>query len=88
MAKTMIKADVHIPEQHHIRGTDAQVTFFKIKENIDQFPQEKTTPIYLYCKSGPMANWAARTLFDLGYKRVYNLTGGVQAWKQAGFPME
>ena len=34
-----------------------------------------------------MANWAARTLFDLGYTNVYNLEGGIKAWKKSGLPV-
>ncbi len=30
---------------------------------------------------------AARTPVGIGYTRVLNLTGGMNAWQQAGFPL-
>lgn len=83
----ILLVDVHIPEQNHISGTDHYIPFYSIAKHKDHFPQNKATPIYLYCKTGPMANWAARTLFDLGYTNVYNLEGGIEAWKKSGLPV-
>lgn len=81
-------ADVHIPEQRHIKGTDVFVSFHKVEEYIDKFPEKKETPIYLYCKSGPMGNAAARALFKLGYTNVYNLEGGLDKWLESGYKIE
>lgn len=75
--------DVHVPEQKHIPGTDLYAPFYKVDKYAERLPSEKDAPIYLYCKSGPMGNWAARTLFDMGYTNVYNLEGGTEAWKEA-----
>jgi len=72
--------DVHIPEQEHIKNTSLFAPFYKIDDYLEQLPSDKNAAIYLYCKSGPMANWAARTLFDLGYTNIYNLEGGKEAW--------
>jgi len=77
--------DVHVPEQRHIKGTDLFVPFHQIKKKLDKFPKDKRTPIYLYCKSGPMGNAAAKTLFESGYKEIYNLQGGKDAWLDAGY---
>ncbi len=83
--KDIFLVDVHIPEQAHIKGTDLFIPFHKIKENLDKFPKDKQTPIYLYCESAPMANAAARTLFKLGFTEIYNLEGGTDAWLDAGY---
>jgi len=80
--------DVHIPEQQHISGTDAFIPYNKVEEHQDKLPDDKNTPIYLYCESGPMGNAAARSLYDLGYRNLYNLEGGSKAWKKAGFDFE
>ncbi len=77
--------DVHIPEQKHITGTDLFVPYNRIEENRDKFPQDLSTPIYLYCASGPMGNAAARSLYKLGYRNIFNLDGGTDAWEKAGF---
>ena len=77
--------DVHIPEQQHIKGTDAFIPFNKIAQNIDQLPADKSAPVYLYCESGPMGNAAARALHQLGYSNLINLKSGAKAWKEAGY---
>jgi len=80
--------DVHIPEQHHIKGTDLFAPFYKIEKYINKFPKNKEAPIYIYCKSGPMGNAAARSLFKTGYTNLYNLEGGAENWIKAGYPVE
>ena len=80
--------DVHTPEQKHIKGTDTFVPFNQIKKYIDKFPQDKNTPIYLYCEGGPMGNTAAKSLHKLGYKNIFNLEGGARAWRNKGLALE
>jgi len=80
--------DVHTPEQKHIKGTDLFVPYNEIEKYQDKFPKDQHTAIYLYCEGGPMGNAAARSLYDLGYRNLYNLEGGAKAWKKAGFNFE
>jgi glyoxylase-like metal-dependent hydrolase (beta-lactamase superfamily II)/rhodanese-related sulfurtransferase len=44
--------------------------------------------IYLSCQSGRRSQMAARTLDRLGLAGVVNVSGGYQAWLNAGFPVE
>ena len=44
--------------------------------------------IYLSCQSGRRSQMAARTLDRLGLTGVVNVSGGFQAWSNAGFPIE
>ncbi len=80
--------DVHTPKQKHIKGTDIFVPFNQVKKYIDKFPQDKNTPIYLYCEGGPMGNTAAKSLYKLGYKNIFNLEGGARAWRNKGLALE
>ncbi|MBE8539626.1 rhodanese-like domain-containing protein [Geoglobus acetivorans] len=77
--------DVHIPEQKHIPGTDAWIPYNKIESSEDLLPKDKSTKILVYCRSGFMSKIAASKLTEMGYKNVYELDGGVIAWKQAGY---
>jgi len=43
--------------------------------------------IVVYCKAGSRGLLAAETLKELGYKNVYNLTGGIGGWIKAGLPV-
>ena len=44
--------------------------------------------LVIYCASGGRSALAAKTLQDMGYVEVANLTGGFQAWTEAGGPTE
>lgn len=80
--------DVHTPKQRHIKGTDAFIPYNEVEQFKDKLPENKNTPIYIYCESGPMGNAAARSFYALGYKNLFNLEGGEKAWRNAGFPLE
>lgn len=45
-------------------------------------------PIFVYCASGSRSAVAARMLQELGFAEVYNLEGGLFAWRRNGFPIE
>ncbi len=74
--------DVHTPEQTHIPGTDAFIPFDKITENKDQLPEDKSTPILVYCRSGSMSKQASEEIAELGYTSVYDLDGGINVYKE------
>ncbi|MBK8814818.1 MAG: rhodanese-like domain-containing protein [Methylococcaceae bacterium] len=80
--------DVHTPQQRHIKGTDLVIPYNEVDKHLEKLPQDKTTPIYLYCEGGPMGNAAAKKLHEMGYQNIFNLDGGASAWKTAGFEFE
>lgn len=41
-------------------------------------------PVFLYCAVGGRSYFASRYFAKNGFKRVYNLKGGVKAWQKAG----
>lgn len=47
---------------------------------------DKDTPVIVYCASGTRSLIAAKAIKELGYKKVYNLEGGFQGWKNGGYP--
>ena len=48
---------------------------------------DKTKPVYTYCLSGGRSGAAITWLKENGFT-AYNLTGGINAWKMAGKPVE
>jgi rhodanese-related sulfurtransferase len=42
--------------------------------------------IVLSCTDGRSSVLASRTLQEMGYKEIFVLDGGVQAWARAGYP--
>lgn len=49
---------------------------------------DKNKPVYAYCLSGGRSRAAAAQLREAGFKEVYNLEGGIVAWKRAAKPVE
>jgi rhodanese-related sulfurtransferase len=45
-------------------------------------------PIVAYCASGNRSRMAGTALARIGFKDIYNLSGGYRAWKDAGLPVE
>ena len=84
----IVLIDVHTPEQQHIKGTDLVIPYNEIEKYQVKLPKDKNTAIYLYCQGGPMGNAAAKSLYELGYRNLYNLEGGAKAWRKAGLDFE
>ncbi|PLX24509.1 sulfurtransferase [Candidatus Parcubacteria bacterium] len=78
--KDFTLVDVHIPEQSHISKTDLFIPYHQIEDNLSQLPQDKEQKIVVYCRSGSMSKTASKALIDMGYKNVYNLLGGKNAY--------
>ncbi|HEV7989991.1 MAG TPA: molybdopterin-synthase adenylyltransferase MoeB [Candidatus Binataceae bacterium] len=53
---------------------------------VEEKVPDHMTPVILQCASGTRSLLAARSLRELGYENVYNLTGGFNAWKDRGLP--
>lgn len=49
---------------------------------------DKSKPLYLYCLAGARSSKAAATASKLGFKEVYNLEGGMNAWLNADKPVQ
>lgn len=49
---------------------------------------DKNKPVLIYCLSGVRSKSAAERFREAGFKTVYNLDGGINAWSKAEKPME
>ena len=89
--KGFILIDVRSTEEHatgFIPGTDVNIDFREIKARHRDIGAQLEDHLVVYCQSGHRSNIAAETLADLGYRHVYNVTGSMNAWLEAGFPIE
>jgi phage shock protein E len=89
--KGFILIDVRSPEEHatgFIPGTDLNIDFREIQARHREIGAQLGDHLVVYCQSGHRSNIAAETLADLGYTHVYNVSGSMNAWLAAGFPVE
>ncbi len=85
-AKNFTLVNVHIPYEGELPQTDLFIPFNQILANLDKLPG-KDAPILVYCRSGAMSTVAAQALVQAGYTQVYELDGGFNAWKAAGYEL-
>lgn len=67
----------------HIAGA-ALIPHTDLLARRDELPEDKATPIFVYCRSGHRSEIASRVLAEMGYSDVHDLGGGIIAWAQAG----
>ena len=79
--------NVHVPYAGDIPGTRLSIPFDRIGAETGRLPADRTAPLALYCRTGPMSADAARTLADAGYTNIVELAGGMGAWTQSGRPL-
>ncbi|MBD3378803.1 rhodanese-like domain-containing protein [candidate division KSB1 bacterium] len=84
--KDFTLVNVHIPYDGEIPQTDLFIPYNEIKDHLEELPPKDST-IVLYCRSDRMSGIAANTLENLGYSKLYNVKGGMRAWKSAGFDL-
>jgi phage shock protein E len=90
-AKGFFLIDVRSPEEHAegvIPGTDRNIEFNQIKARHREIGAKLDDHIVVYCQSGHRSNIAAEALADLGYRHVYNVNGSMNAWMNAGYPVQ
>jgi hydroxyacylglutathione hydrolase len=67
----------HIRDAVHITGAE-------FPKRIGEIPKDR--PVALVCGSGYRSSVAASLLQAVGHTEVFNILGGMTAWKKAGFP--
>ncbi|TSJ42318.1 rhodanese-like domain-containing protein [Fluviicola chungangensis] len=83
--------DVRTPDEYkqgHISGA-----FQADWNNFDQFKErvsslDKHKPVYVYCLAGSRSTAAQKWLLKEGFETVFNLQGGINAWKLEDLPLE
>jgi rhodanese-related sulfurtransferase len=80
--------DVRTPEEYqagHLpksRNMNFNAEDFKTKAG----KLKKKRPVFLYCRSGNRSSKAAKLLTELGFKKVYDMQGGILEWEKVTLP--
>ena len=73
----------NVPAHDPVNLSDDKLLPNRMKE----LPKDKDTKIVVYCYTGKRGGIASQMIADAGYKRVYNIQGGLTAWVNAGYPI-
>ncbi len=87
----LLLVDVRTPEEWQavrVQGIKKFIEHTEIAERKADLPADSTTPIYLICRSGHRSMLAGEALAKLGYRRLFSVKGGTNAWIAAGFPVD
>lgn len=60
--------------------------YLEIESNQHKLPQNKSSPLLVYCRSGRRSSIASNTLVELNYTQVFNMHEGLIEWKLAEYP--
>jgi rhodanese-related sulfurtransferase len=71
----------------HILGAK-HLPIARIDEGAGDLAKKKERPLIVYCDGSERSAKAATALKRQGFTRVANLSGGLDAWRQAGLPVE
>ncbi len=71
----------HLPKARHI-------PLDQLSNRIEEIGKYKEKPVLVTCRSGPRAGAAVRLLKKAGFTTVYQLKGGLGAWREASLPLE
>ena len=78
--------DAHAFNDGHIIHA-INIPFAEIDQNLKRLEKDKTRPIVIVCAMGQKAAMAMNKLKKQGFEKVYILTGGMTAWKNAHMPV-
>lgn len=60
----------------------------QLAERSGELAKHVAKPIVVYCATGRRSRMAVRPLAKAGFKTVYSLAGGIEAWRKDGLPLE
>ena len=67
----------------HIEGA-INIPVDELQERLDELG--KDDEILVYCRSGIRSSQAMKTLSNNGFSKVYNMLGGIDAWRHEFYP--
>jgi rhodanese-related sulfurtransferase len=88
--KEVLILDVRTPKEVSLGAIEGNINldFYgaDFKKLLNRLDKEK--PVMVYCASGRRSKNAMGIMKKLGFKEIYNLLGGITAWKAEGKPIQ
>jgi thioredoxin len=82
--------DVRTPQEYEryriIGAKNINFRSSEFRKDIERL--DKNKPVLIYCLAGPRSKSAMNLFREAGFKTVYELNGGINAWSRAGKPIE
>ncbi|MBN1130065.1 MAG: hypothetical protein JXA71_13825 [Chitinispirillaceae bacterium] len=78
--------DVRTPHefyQGYIPGAKL-IPIYQLADRLGEIAGQKNRPVLVYCRSGNRSIPASQILIRNGFRKVYNMRGGVLEWEKAG----
>lgn len=70
----------------HLTGAK-NISVADLPTKLDSLEAHKEGPTIVYCESGMRSARACSLLRKAGFKQLYNLSGGISAWRAANMPI-
>lgn len=64
-----------------------RVHYSELKKHISKLPRDRIIVPYCTCLNEASSARAAQIILNHGFKKVYPLKGGFDAWLEAGYPL-
>ena len=88
---SVVLIDVRTPaefrEVHATMARNVPLESFNATEFMQAENGSANGPVYVICQSGVRGSKAAQQLVSAGRRQVFNVSGGTQAWVDAGLPV-
>ncbi len=81
--------DVRTPAEFnagHVAGARL-LPLSELARDPSQLEAHEGQPLYVICRSGNRSAQASRLLCQEGCEEVFNISGGMNSWSRAGFPV-
>lgn len=84
-----VLVDVREPAEHAAVSIPGTIHIPMSAFDPDKLPDADDRVVVLFCAMGARSQAVAERLVELGFPhRFHNMAGGIQAWLQAGLPVE
>ena len=89
--KGIFLLDVRSPDEYremHVPATSRLIPVDELKKRINELKGLENNEIYVICRSGRRSKAASEILSGNGFKKVFNIKGGILEYKKMNYPIE